>query len=128
MENERENSVVVPSHWVKEDDNILYWPPKGVSDAFAIKSWLIPSNNWRVYPLVKVKMSGETKSLCDSYVDFESTAVDSDGSDGNSKINTSYLISFQILFHFISLYIFFSCFLTYCNYIYQQLTLSFFPF
>ena len=44
-----------PKIWINEDKKIVYWPYK-VSYIKAVKQWVRPTENWKKFKLIKVKI------------------------------------------------------------------------
>ncbi|XP_022111444.1 uncharacterized protein LOC110990668 isoform X2 [Acanthaster planci] len=65
-EEKREEEGTVPSNWIR--NRMLFWPP-GPNAIKAYESRQEPRDNWRQFPLVKLKLSADDPKTCDSYDD-----------------------------------------------------------
>ena len=55
IEGEVEEELVIPQSWVKENEKLVLWPPTKAEKA--LKNMTDPTEDWRKFPLVKVKFS-----------------------------------------------------------------------
>lgn len=56
-EGKGEQECTIPSHWIRQKE--VLWP-KGIDASKALSSMQEPAKNWRVFTLVKVKISSGT--------------------------------------------------------------------
>ncbi|KAK3105745.1 hypothetical protein FSP39_004720 [Pinctada imbricata] len=63
-EGDHEEEGVVPACWVK--NKMLYWPP-GVNAERAMKEKKEPSEKWKKFPVVKIKLQSDDRNECEDY-------------------------------------------------------------
>ena len=60
LEDNEEVEGVVPTVWVDERKNMLWWPKKRLHVVRSYKKQEVPQSDWKVFKLIKVKLSDGT--------------------------------------------------------------------
>ncbi|XP_065657507.1 uncharacterized protein LOC136082361 isoform X2 [Hydra vulgaris] len=78
LEDNEEVEGVVPTVWVDEKKNILWWPKKMLHVIKSYKKQEVPKSDWKVFTLIKVKLSDDDEELCQAYAytDTETSATE----------------------------------------------------
>ena len=57
LEDNEEVEGVVPTVWVDETENMLWWPKKMLHFVRSYKKQEVPESDWKVFKLIKLKLS-----------------------------------------------------------------------
>ncbi|XP_038063128.1 clumping factor A-like [Patiria miniata] len=71
-EGNREEEGTIPTTWMR--DQTVFWPP-GSNALKAFESRQEPCENWRQFPLVKLKLSADDPKTCEDYDDTTTADV-----------------------------------------------------
>ena len=55
LEDQQEEEFTIPSSWVCEEQQSVYWPPTSLNAQKALNQRKQPTEAWRVFPLIKIK-------------------------------------------------------------------------
>ncbi|XP_065643006.1 uncharacterized protein LOC136074599 [Hydra vulgaris] len=65
LEDNREEEGVLPSAWVQ--GKVVMWPPSKMNAFKLMKEGVKPNENWRLFRLIKIKITSDCYEDCNSY-------------------------------------------------------------